>query len=105
MKPLRLRPLADADLDGAVDYLARENPAAAAAFIDAVEEACTLLRNQPRIGSPRFGHVLPVEGLRAWPLTRFSYLVFYFDRPDYVDVIRILHTSRDLPKLLLDSDD
>jgi plasmid stabilization system protein ParE len=35
-------------------------------------------------------------------VTGFPYLVCYFDRPDHVDVVRVLHGVRDLGVVLSD---
>ena len=43
-------------------------------------------------------------GLRSWPLTRHPYLVFYLERPDHIDVWRVLHGQRDIPAWLLEPD-
>lgn len=40
------------------------------------------------------------DGLRAWPLTRYPYTVFCVERPDGVDVWRLLHSQRDIPAWL-----
>jgi toxin ParE1/3/4 len=47
------------------------------------------------LGSPQHAHELNLPGLRFWPLTRFPYLGFYFERSDVVDVWRVLHAKRD----------
>jgi toxin ParE1/3/4 len=41
--------------------------------------------------------------LRSWPLTRFPYLVFYFERDDCVDVWRVLQAQRDIPAWINES--
>ncbi|HEY8332752.1 MAG TPA: type II toxin-antitoxin system RelE/ParE family toxin, partial [Tardiphaga sp.] len=51
----------------------------------------------PATGSPRYAHELNLPGLRCWPLTRYPYLVFHVERPDHVDVWRVLHAGRDIP--------
>ena len=51
----------------------------------------------PAVGSPRFAFELRLEGLRAWPLRRYPYLVFYVEREDHLDVWRVLHAQRDIP--------
>jgi toxin ParE1/3/4 len=43
--------------------------------------------------------------LRAWPLTRFPYLVVYVERDTEIDVRRVRHTRRDVPAPLADDDD
>jgi toxin ParE1/3/4 len=30
-------------------------------------------------------------------VTRFPYLVFYFEREDHIDVWRVMHVRRDIP--------
>jgi hypothetical protein len=42
------------------------------------------------------------RGRRAWPLTRYRHLVFYVERPDHVDVWRVLHGQRDIPAWMQD---
>jgi len=49
------------------------------------------------VGSPRYAFELRLEGLRAWPLRRYPYLVFYVEREDHLDVWRVLHAQRDIP--------
>ena len=63
----------------------------------ALGKAYTHIARQPASGSPRYAHELNLPGLRFWPLTRFPYLVFYFERDDCVDVWRVLHGQRDIP--------
>jgi toxin ParE1/3/4 len=93
-----LRELARQDIEEAIDhYLGEGAPKAALAFIDALETAYAHLGRQPASGSPRYAHELNIPGLRFWPLTRFPYLVFYFEHDDHVDVWRVLHGKRDIP--------
>jgi hypothetical protein len=35
--------------------------------------------------------------LKSWPLSRHPYLVFYVERPDHIDVWRVLNAHRDIP--------
>ncbi|MGY8526072.1 hypothetical protein L0937_12675 [Paracidovorax citrulli] len=42
-----------------------------------------------------------IPAVRSLSLDRFPYLLFYIERDDYVDVVRFLHTSRDIPAVLL----
>ena len=55
-------------------------------FIDALEQAYTHIGRHPATGSPRHAHELDLPGLRAWPLTRYPYIVFCVERADHVDV-------------------
>jgi toxin ParE1/3/4 len=88
------RDLAHRDVDEAIDhYLSEGSPKAALDFVDALETAYTHLGRQPASGSPRYAHELNLPGLRSWPLTRFPYLIFYFERDDFVDVWRVLKSQ------------
>ena len=100
MKPkaIILRELARLDIDEAIDhYLGEGAPKAALDFIDALEKAYSHIGRQPASGSPRYAHELNIPGLRFWRLTRFPYLVFYFEHGDHVDVWRVLQEQRDIP--------
>ncbi len=92
------RELAVRDVDEAIDhYLAEGAIKAALDFVKALEKAYVHIGRQPGSGSPRYAHELNLPGLRSWPLTRFPYLVFYFESEDHVDVWRVLHGQRDIP--------
>lgn len=97
-KPVVARQQAVDDVAQALDfYLADGAGTAAAGFVDALERAYAHIGRHPASGSPRLGHELNLPGLRAWPLKRYPYLVFYVERDDHVDVWRVLHGQRDLP--------
>jgi len=92
------REQANQDVDDALShYLDEGAEQAALAFIDAVERAYAHIARHPGSGSPRYAHELSLPGLRCWPLKRFPYLVFYVERPDHIDVWRVLHDRRDVP--------
>jgi len=93
------------DAETAIDHYAAEGGSAvAAAFADALVDALDAIARQPGMGSPRYAELLDVRGLRTWPLTRFPYLVFYFERSEAIEVWRVLHGSRDIPASLADHD-
>lgn len=97
-KPVILREAARQDIDDAIAHYAAEAGAPVAlAFIDALERAFRQLARHPASGSPRYASELRIEGLRAWPLRRFPYLLFYRDAGDRLDVWRVLHAQRDIP--------
>jgi toxin ParE1/3/4 len=98
--------MANHDIDETLAYYLSESADQAAfGFIDALEEAYTHIARRPATGSPRYAHALELPGLRCWPLTRYPYLVFYLERPDHIDVWRVLHGKRDIPAWLADSGD
>ena len=92
------REQANRDVDEAVSYyLSEASEAVALGFIDSLEQAYDHIGRHPATGSPRYAHELNLPGLRAWPLTRYPYIVFYVEHPDYLDVWRVLHGQRDIP--------
>ena len=97
------RELANRDVDEAVAYYLNEaTEAVALGFIDALEQAYTHIARHPATGSPRYAHELNLPSLRAWPLTRYPYLVFYVEHPDHIDVWRVLQGQRDIPAWMLE---
>jgi toxin ParE1/3/4 len=103
-KAISLRELARQDIEEAIDhYLDEAGPKAALDFIEALETAYSHLVRQPSSGSPRYAHELNIPGLRFWPLSRFPYLIFYFERDDHVDVWRVMHQQRDIPAWMNDA--
>jgi toxin ParE1/3/4 len=87
------------DIDEHAAYIAARNPRAAYRFLDMLEETFDLLARHPRIGSRRLDHV--VSGLRAIPVGTFpSYIVLYLVSGGRVQIVRIVHASRDLEALL-----
>ena len=86
------------DVDEAIAYYLDAHAASAAVgFIDALEQAYAHISRHPTTGSSRYAHELNLPGLRSWPLTRYPHLVFYIERPDHIDVWRVLHGKRDIP--------
>ena len=103
-KPVIPREMARQDVEAAVDHYAAEaGEVIALRFIDAVEEAYRAIGRRPAAGSPRYGHELDLPGPRTRSLRRFPYLAFYIEREDHLDVWRVLHTHRDIPAGLSDS--
>ena len=95
------RARASQDIDDALAYyLTEAGEAVALRFIDAVEAALRHLSAHPSSGSLRFAYELDLPGLRAWPLHRFPWLVFYSETDQQVDVWRVLHGRRDIPAWL-----
>jgi toxin ParE1/3/4 len=93
------RRLAIRDVDDIIDhYLETSSEAIALGFVDALESAYVQIGLSPAIGSPRYAYELELPGLRSWPLKRYPYMVFYVERDDHVDVWRVLHGSRDIPR-------
>lgn len=104
-KPVRRRRLARRDVEQAVIYYAREAGLdVAARFIAEVDDSCRAIGEQPGLGSPRYAHLLQIAGLRSRPVGRFPYRVLYVEHEDHIEVQRVLHTQRDIPAWLGETD-
>jgi toxin ParE1/3/4 len=98
----RLRAVAAADVDAAIDYYrGNAGPDIAVDFINDLEAAISHLTRYPFSGSLRFGYELEIPDLRSWSLTNFPYLIFYLPDEDHLDIWRVLHAKRDIPAHLL----
>jgi toxin ParE1/3/4 len=51
MKPVRIRPRANTEIDALADYIACDSPDAAMRFLDAVQKSFDLIGEQPGIGT------------------------------------------------------
>lgn len=104
MKPAIRSALAEGDIGAAVAFYLAEAAHRVDAFIDDLERATRHIESQPSSGSPRYAHELDIPRLRHWGLRRFPYALFYVEHADHLDVIRFVHTSRDIPASLRDAD-
>jgi toxin ParE1/3/4 len=85
------------DLDRYALRIARENPDAAFRFLEAAEKACTLLGAQPHLGHQE--QFRKLTGIRSWRIPGFDkYLIFYRVSSDAIEVLRLIHGARDLPR-------
>lgn len=94
--------LATADIEELVDYFRREaGPAVALRFIDNAERAFDQVLSLPGIGVLLGLDELPYEDIRRWHIDGFERLLILY-RPvgDGIEVVRVLHTARDLPAML-----
>jgi toxin ParE1/3/4 len=71
-------------------------------FLSAVESTLNLTTTQPESGSPFFVRKVELQGMRRVPVSDGfeKILLFYFPLQDGVDLIRVVHASRDLSRLL-----
>lgn len=89
------------DVEAIARFYAREAGSdVALGFTAAFRSAVDLLRTFPESGSTRFAAVTGIENLRALPLKGYPYLIFYRFDGTTVLILRILHTSRDIPASL-----
>jgi toxin ParE1/3/4 len=96
-KPSRLREAALADIDDAIDYYLLEAPHMVPAFEKAVLRARAHVEKQPGTGSPRYNSPESTGTMRFWLLGQFPYAIFYFERDDYIEIIRVLHQVGNIP--------
>lgn len=94
--------LATADLTELADhFLAHAGPAVALRFLDNAERAFDQLVAMPRMGALLGLDELPYEDIRRWHITGFDRLmILYREVADGVEVIRVLHSARDVPAVL-----
>lgn len=84
-------PAAQDDLLEIALYIAQDNPARAATFVEELEGKCMLLGTASGIGTarPELG-----QGVRMLPHGR--YLIFYREQESQLRIERILHGARDI---------
>lgn len=87
---------AESDLEDIWFYIAQDSLLAADKILDDIETQCRLIATQPRMGRAR--PELPQPELRSFPVGR--YLIFYTTLPDGIEILRVLHSARDLDALL-----
>jgi plasmid stabilization system protein ParE len=81
------------NLDEEASYIAADDPAAARLVVARVLEAVAQLADQPALGRPG-----RVPSTRELVVARTRYLVPYRVKRDAVEILRVFHTSRRLPK-------
>jgi toxin ParE1/3/4 len=94
---LLLSPRAAADLEEIADYIARDNPGLAASFVAELEATCRAVAASPQL-YPARSDLAPVLRMAV----HGRYIVLYRDLPgeNTVRVERVLHSARNLPRLL-----
>ena len=93
------RPRARGDLTEIWDYIAADNEMRADTFVDLIDQKFQALSSHPNLGRSRDKIE---EGLRSFPVG--NYVIFYRVIPAGVEIVRVLHGSRELIAIL-NSDD
>jgi plasmid stabilization system protein ParE len=90
------RPIAEADLDNIIDYIAQENPIRAEAFGQELRDKTLPLAQHPKLG--RAGRPGLPTFLRELVAHR-NYIVFYrvLDEVRTVEILRVKHTAQQVP--------
>jgi toxin ParE1/3/4 len=105
VKPLIRRARSDADVVDSIDDCLTGSPSAAFGFVDTLEATYSRIQRSPAAGSSRYAHELDLPGLRFWPCGKYPYLAFYVEKADRIEVWRVLHANRDIPRWLQGDED
>ena len=81
------------NLDELGAYIAQDNPIAASQTVNLITSQVKQLSTQPAMGRP--GRVL---GTRELVISNTHYLVPYRIKNNTVEILRVFHTSQQLPK-------
>lgn len=101
IKRIIIRPKASQDLDDYFAYIAEHNLESALRFFDSARSTIAQLARVPGMGSLYPVKNPRLQGLRKWAVKDFrKYLIFYFDRDDAIEVVRILYAARDISSIL-----
>ena len=98
-KPVSWRRLAEKDLTEVYLFIGHDSPEMAEKLLDAVEHAMVFLLANPRAGRIEEFTAIQTREIRSWAIQGFrSYLIFYRTTPDGLEILRLLHSARDLPR-------
>lgn len=81
-----------ANLNAEAEYIARDNPRAAARTVESIVRAVDQLKEFPAIGRPG-----RVAGTRELVITETPYIVPYRVKSGHVEVLRVFHAARRWP--------
>lgn len=83
------------NLDDEADYIAKEDPVAAKLVVQRVFDSVNLLPGNPAMGNPGRLH-----GTRELVVPNTRYIIPYRVRPrlNRIEILRVFHSSRRLPK-------
>lgn len=92
---------ARSDLDEQAEFLEATSARTARRFLVAAEESFRFLLENPHAGVRRDSYVPRLHGVRMWPVRGFErHLIFYRASDDLLEIVRVLHSSRDIDSIL-----
>lgn len=94
MSRIHFTAIAQADIAAIATFIAEKNLPAAERFLDSVEPHCEKIADFPDMERSR-EELLP--RLRSFPLG--NYLIFYKVTDSGIEVLRVLHSARDIPSI------
>ena len=89
-------PTAKQDFENIVECVATDNPIAAIEQGDEIEKQLFLFISYPKMGRPG-----RVKGTRELVIARTPYIVAYRIKGKIIQILRVLHGTRQWPKRLL----
>ena len=97
-----IRPKADQDIAEQAYYFAsKATPELGHRFLLSVHETQQLLASQPEMGWAARSKIKELSGLRVFRVTGFEkMLILYLPSPSGVEILRVVHASRNLQALL-----
>lgn len=100
---LRILPRADRDIDEIILYFVKRKAIRAGQrFLDAVDKSIKLMAQSPTLAASWYSPDPLLEDVRFWNVKGIQkYIIFFRIRNEIVEVMRVLHSSRDLKQLLL----
>jgi toxin ParE1/3/4 len=88
-------------VDNARRYAREAGPGLARRFLDQARDTFGRLAEFPRMGRRYEAESAVLPGLRFFPISGFdAYLVFYRESTTGIEVVRVLHSARDIPSIL-----
>jgi toxin ParE1/3/4 len=100
-KKIIITPKASQDLDDCFAYISEDNPEIALRFFDSTRLTIAQIARMPGIGSIFVTENDRLKELRKWSVKDFrKYLIFYIDRDEVVEIVRILYATRDISSIL-----
>ena len=87
-------PLAEADLDAILEYIARDKPRAAVEFVAELRERCYALGAHPEMGERH-----PELGTDLRSFTAASYVIIYRPTSEGIQIARVVSGYRDFDAL------
>ncbi len=102
-QPILVHEDATLDIQEHFDYLAQNNIDSAFEFFDAARQTFAALARMPGMGNLYESEEEDLVNIRKWAVQGFKkYLIFYRYDDDIVEILRIIHASRDFAPLLKD---
>ena len=96
-----VRPKALEDITAHALYISVDSQDEAERFLTDTGSSLRALAETPEIGSPSEFRSSALAGMRVWPIRDHpKHLLFYIPHADSLEIVRVLHTSRDHPTVL-----